>query len=275
MHDRVNINELINAYWKENECEPFSASETALFFFLLWRAGMKDWEIPFKCSTSYISRSIKISRQSVIAARETLYRRGLIYFTKGNINGDKPKYLVTTNPDEWKETFVPVSQNDVSTTPIKLTDCSTVPLSGGKTDSLTSSFTGDVTNELKENGNHDTGRNTSLKDSIKEPETNKNRDEKSNPVLSLDELEKILMNDKKWQSSILSLLSKQFPLSIEELKSSLTVFFRNQRYQGKDSREENDCRNHFYYWLRKQLEQKFKTAYKVIDHSNNPVKNDN
>ena len=194
MYDRVNINELINAYWMENECEPFSASETALFFFLLWRAGMKDWEISFKCSTSYISRSIKLSRQSVIAARDALYRRGLIYFTKGDINGDVPKYLVTTNPDEWKETFAPVSKNDDSISPSKLTGksqgSSSDPLSADKTDKLTpdlivgltADFTGDVTKGLNVKSNQTEEINPSQNNNLTEPSFDRNIDEKNKPV---------------------------------------------------------------------------------------------
>ena len=58
---------------------------------------------------------------------------------------------------------------------------------------FTFDFTGDLTNDLKEKGNQDTGKNASLNDSIKELAQKTNPGEKSNHVLSLDELEKILM----------------------------------------------------------------------------------
>ena len=288
MYDRVNIiNELINAYWMENECEPFSASETALFFFLLWRAGMKDWDIPFKCSTSYISRSIKLSRQSVIAARKALYQRGLIYFNKGNINGDVPKYLVTTNPDEWKETFAPVSKNDDSISPSKLTGksqgSSPDPLSADKTDKLTpnlivgltADFTGKLTANLNNQDIKTERLNSSSTGAIIYPHSNKNSGDTDNSALSLDELENILMHDEKWQSSILSLLSNQFPITTDDIKRNISLFFKRQRSQGKESREENDCRNHFYNWLKIQLAQKAKSGHKLDANSNYHDKNDN
>lgn len=40
--------------------------------------------MPVNCATAVISHSLKLSQQSVILAREKLYKRGLIKFAKGN-----------------------------------------------------------------------------------------------------------------------------------------------------------------------------------------------
>lgn len=68
--------------------------------------------------------------------------------------------------------------------------------------------------------------------------------------LGVDELEKMFLADAAWQSSILSLLS--YSLSGDGLKKQIENFFNHLRCQGVNEREEKDCRNHFYNWIRKQ-----------------------
>lgn len=97
----VNIYELMHAFWQENEYEPFSTAEIALFFFLLERANCRRWKMPFKCSTALVCRSIKVAKQTFLSTRLKLSQRGLITFIQGKGNAMAPAYTVISEPDKW------------------------------------------------------------------------------------------------------------------------------------------------------------------------------
>ena len=44
----MNIYELLNRFWLENEYDPCSATEIALYFFLLNKANIRRWKMPFQ-----------------------------------------------------------------------------------------------------------------------------------------------------------------------------------------------------------------------------------
>lgn len=98
MSKGVNIYEIMQRFWRENEYEPFSTAEIALYFFLIDRANSRRWQMPFKCPTSVISNAIQVTRQTVVNARESLRIRNLITYTKGTGKGTHPMYsLVLTD----------------------------------------------------------------------------------------------------------------------------------------------------------------------------------
>lgn len=77
MSRSVNLYEIMHGFWKENDYEPFPASATALFFFLLDRANSRHWKMPVRCPTTLVCRAINVSKQTALAGRESLMRRGL------------------------------------------------------------------------------------------------------------------------------------------------------------------------------------------------------
>lgn len=93
---------------------PMPASEIALFAYLVNECNKRYWKMPFACSTTRISDDLRISRQTVITAREHLVQRNLISFTEG-----KSRHLPSTY------------------TLIKWTDDLTVELTEGLTHDLT------------------------------------------------------------------------------------------------------------------------------------------
>ncbi len=93
---------------------PMPASEIALFAYLVNECNKRYWQMPFACFTSRISDDLRISRQTVITAREHLVQRNLISFTEG-----KSRHLPSTY------------------TLIKWTDDLTVELTDGLTHDLT------------------------------------------------------------------------------------------------------------------------------------------
>ena len=219
----VNIYELMQRFWRENEYEPFSTAEIALYFFLIDRANSRRWQMPFKCPTLVISTAIQVTRQTVINARESLRTRNLITYSKGTGKGSHPMYsLVFTDglteclPDDLSE---------------PLQDGSTVGLS----DSLTPYNIED--RNIKDN-NYSSNKTGDVK------------------ILSLEELEALLVNDELWLREIITLLSPSCQIELPELKSCLGNFFRYLRCQGTKGREEDDCRRYFVNWIKSLFKNK-------------------
>lgn len=103
MANGVNIYELLHAFWEKNEYEPFSTSETAMFFFLLDRANSRHWQMPVRCLTSVVCQSLKISKQTVITSRSKLQSRCLIRFSEGKGNRSAPYYSIITDTSHWTD----------------------------------------------------------------------------------------------------------------------------------------------------------------------------
>lgn len=168
----VNLYLLMQRFWRENEYEAFSTAEIALYFFLIDRANSRRWQMPFKCPTSIISTAIQVTRQTVVNTREALSERNLITYSKGTGKGSHPMYsLVLTDG---------------------LTEC----LSDELTETLHDSSTVGLSDSLTPYNIED--RN--IKEKIYS--SNKTGDVK---ILSLEELEALLVNDEPWPNEIISL----------------------------------------------------------------------
>lgn len=241
MSKGVNIYEIMQRFWRENEYEPFSTAEIALYFFLINRANSRRWQMPFKCPTSVISAAIQVTRQTVVNARESLRMRNLITYTKGTGKGSHPMYsLVLTDG---------------------LTECLTDGLTESLQDDSTVGLSGSLTPYNIEDRN--------IKD--KYYSSNKTGDVK---ILSLEELEALLVSDEPWLNEIIFLLSPSCQIELPELKSYLCNFFRYLRCQGTKGREEDDCRRYFVNWIKKQPINKNKTTLKPTIHATNQSAND-
>lgn len=218
----VNIYELMHAFWQENEYEPFSTAEIALFFFLLERANCRRWKMPFKCSTALVCRSIKVAKQTFLSARLKLSQRGLITFIQGKGNAMAPAYTVISEPDKWTN-----GKSD------ERTENETEELTDSQTDSQTDRL---PTYNIKDNNIQD-------KDII-----SLNNKGRTDEILSLDELEEIFLADAGWHDEIL----REFPaVSRLELENQIHGFFSRLRDKGENGREEKDCRNYFINSVRK------------------------
>lgn len=213
----VNIYELMHAFWQENEYEPFSTAEIALFFFLLERANCRRWKMPFKCSTALVCRSIKVAKQTFLTARLKLSERGLITFIQGKGNAMAPAYTVISEPDKW-------------------TNGNTDEQTENETEELTDSQTDRKTDSLP---------TYNIKDKDIISLNNKGR---ADEILSFDELEKLFLADVTWHDEIL----REFPaVSRLELENQIHGFFSRLRDKGEKGREEKGCRNYFINSVRK------------------------
>ena len=90
----MNLYELTNRFWQEGEYEPYSSTEVALYFFLLYRANARRWQMPIRCPTEMICNRIKTSKQNLVKARECLKQRGFISFVPGKGKEVAPTYTI-------------------------------------------------------------------------------------------------------------------------------------------------------------------------------------
>lgn len=79
---------------------PMPASEIALFAYLVNECNKRFWQMPFACSTTRISDDLRVSRQTVITAREHLVKRRLISFTEGKSRHLPSTYMLTNWTDD-------------------------------------------------------------------------------------------------------------------------------------------------------------------------------
>ena len=78
----MNIVNYMNHFWLNNQYEPCSPSETALYHYLLFEAERQQWAMPFRIPTQMVMTYTGISKQGVKDARESLRKRGFITYSK-------------------------------------------------------------------------------------------------------------------------------------------------------------------------------------------------
>ena len=79
---------------------PMPASEIALFAYLVNECNKRFWQMHFACSTTRISDDLRVSRQTVLTAREHLVKRRLITFTEGKSRHLPSTYTLTNWTDD-------------------------------------------------------------------------------------------------------------------------------------------------------------------------------
>ena len=210
----MNIYELLNRFWLENEYDPCSATEIALYLFLLNKANTRRWKMPFRCSTELIRMQLSTTRQNVLKAREGLLEKGFISFTTGTSKGNYAQYSI-----------------------IDCTTQFTVQTTDELTDKVTDAITGELTEPLP-------GRLPPH--NIHDKEIYKSHN------ISMDKLESMLLEDGEWHTSILTRLSTA--ITSDKLTDYLKIFFAYQKKKGVKSRAIEDVKIHFQNWLSKKLE---------------------
>ena len=91
---------LMNQMWRSAMKSPMPASEIPLFAYLVNECNKRFWQMPFACSTTRISDDLRVSRQTVITAREHLVKRRLISFTEGKSRHLPSTYTLTNWTDD-------------------------------------------------------------------------------------------------------------------------------------------------------------------------------
>ena len=220
----MSIFELMNYFWFRNENEPCSLSEMALYHYFLFEANRQHWVMPFKVSTQMIQARLNTSKQNVMKAREALMKRGFINYSKGEGKGKPALYTLHLDAPENKETLSQqLSQPLTQKLPHELTR--PLPLS-------------DIKDENTQNVEK-------KKDSIPSPSSS------DKVVLTLSELREKLLSDEPWQLNLSERLAGiGINLSGDSLKGKIKEFFDEQKGKGVTEKEESDCREHVFNWIR-------------------------
>jgi len=89
----------MNQFWRASSMEYMSASEVALYTFIVNECNLHRWDMPVPCSTVRICEVLHMSKQTLCTARKNLARRGLITFTDGRSRHVPSKYSLL----EWTD----------------------------------------------------------------------------------------------------------------------------------------------------------------------------
>lgn len=225
--------DLINRFWEENRSNRFTTSECTLYFYLLNEGNRKYWKMPFSCSSALIIAETGLTKSTLVRARDGLQTRKLISFTEGIQNSRAPTYLIN-DADTYAET--------TSETAYK-----TKGESAGKEKQETAcKRDGKTDKDIK----HETSSGSFSKDkdkNIEKMEVNKGN-------ISIEEIEKRMMEDENWQRLVLSQLSQMGYDAPKDnnLIPYIKQFFNFQRISNISEREEGDCRQHFFNKLKKE-----------------------
>ena len=215
----MSIFDYMNHFWFENESEPCSLSETALYFYLMYEANRQHWAMPFKVSTQMLVARLNTSKQNVMKAREGLRKRGLIDFSKGEGKGKLALYRLL------------LSETQSQSLPPTMTQLLSETLTSKLSQSLPHS-------NIKEENNKEEVK----KDNSPSPN--------SNIVLTLSELRAKLLDDNSWQQDLSSQLAKNgINLNAEAVRKELSDFFDMLVQKGCKGKEEADCRQYAFNWI--------------------------
>ena len=217
----MGIYDYMNHFWFENENDPCSLSEATLYFYLLYEANRQHWASPFKVSTQMLAARLNTSKQNVMKARDGLRKRGLIDFSKGEGKGKPALYTLCLSEEQ--------SQS----------------LSQLMTQQLTESLASELPQSLPHSNIKEENTTKEVGEEKQFPSSN------SKVVLTLSELMEKLLNDNSWLLGLSERLAKnKIILNGEELKDKVREFFSEQEHKGCKGKEEADCREYVFNWIK-------------------------
>ena len=222
----MGIYDYMNHFWFENENDSCSLSESVLYFYLLYEANRQHWVTPFKVSTQMLVARLNTSKQNVMKAREGLRKRRLIDFSKGEGKGKPALYTFC---------FANTGEGVPQTLPLPQT--------------LTPELTDSLPPKLSQSLPHSNIQEENNKEEVREEKQSSSSN--SNNVLTLSELREKLLNDSSWQQDLSSQLAKNgINLNAEALRKELSDFFDMLEQKGCKGKEEADCRQYAFNWIK-------------------------
>ncbi|WP_135434148.1 hypothetical protein [Hymenobacter fodinae] len=78
---------LMNAFWKQDKQQPFTAAATRLYFYLLQHCNSISWTNPFQLADAYLCLGVGMNKGTLRTARESLVEADLIRYTPGGKTG--------------------------------------------------------------------------------------------------------------------------------------------------------------------------------------------
>ena len=137
----------MNQFWRASSMEYMSASEVALYAFIVNECNLHRWDMPVPCSTVRICEVLHMSKQTLCTARKDLAERGLISFTDGRSRHVPSKYSLL----EWTDNLT-----------VELTDGLTAdftPLKDKEKDNFIKSESTNFSNKEREKTNANDSQN--------------------------------------------------------------------------------------------------------------------
>ena len=227
----MSIYDYLIHFWLKNEYDQCSLSEIALYFCLLHEANRQHWVSPFKASTQMLMVRLGTSKPNIMKARESLMRRGLISYVKGDGKGKPALYTLLLNSAEKDQ------QSQEFTQPL--------------TQKLTPVMTMQVTETLPPalplpNKKEEDTINAGRKEGPSTPSQSQ-----LNKELTLDELQVKLLADTEWINGLSKrLYAAGINFSDNDLKGKINEFLDDLRSRKVTHKEESDCRDHVFNWIR-------------------------
>ena len=269
----MNLVNYLNHFSLNNQYEPCSPSETALYHYLLFEAERQQWAMPFRIPTQMVMTYTGISKQGVKDARESLRKRGFITYSKGEGKGRPALYsLVHNNTNELhtqQYRRITASQSVTDSKTQKMTEDVTQQLSSGPTQELSQELTHESTQtETQESTLTDTqdltqGLTEDLPQELipelpheaplyNAPESTKESAQSLPQKLPLSELRTILLNDTSWHDEMIRQLANDGisidPTVLPRRRAGLLGW---RAKLGVSERAETDCRSHILNSIRK------------------------
>lgn len=219
----MNIYNIIQNFWEKNEHNQCSLSEISLYFYLIHEANRQHWTSPFCVNTQILAAKLGTSKQNVLKAREGLAERDIISYEKGDGKGKPALYQLNLGLSERLEH------------PQQLTHPLTRQLSHPLPHPLSQKTTQPLSQPLSP-------------PNIKEEDKICNVKEGK---ISLDDLKVKLIADTEWLQALSKQLSEiGISLSEKNLISKLNDFFSDLKVRNVNHKEEGDCRNHVFNWIK-------------------------
>ena len=273
----MNANDFMSQFWFQNQYDPCSPSETALYHYLLFEAERQQWTMPFKVPTLTMMAYTGISKEGVSNAREELQKRGLITYSKGEGKGRSALYsLVHNNTNELH-----TQQYRRITALQSVTDSKTQKMTEDVTQQLPSEPTQELSQELTHESTQTETQESTLTDThdltqdltqgltedlpqelipelpheaplYNAPESTQGSAQSLPQKLPLSKLRTILLNDKSWHDEMIRQLANDgISINYIILTRRIASFLDWQEKQGVLEREEADCRSHILNSIRK------------------------
>jgi DNA-binding MarR family transcriptional regulator len=168
-----------------------------------------------------LAARLNTSKQNVMKARDGLRKRGLIDFSKGEGKGKPALYTLRLSEEQ--------SQS----------------LSQLMTQQLTESLASELPQSLPHSNIKEENTTKEVGEEKQSPSSN------SKVVLTLSELMEKLLNDNSWLLGLSERLAKnKIILNGEELKDKVREFFSEQEHKGCKGKEEADCREYVFNWIK-------------------------
>ena len=249
----MNTNDFMSRFWFQNQYDPCSPSETALYHYLLFEAERQQWAMPFRVPTQMAMTYTGISKQGVIDARERLRKRGFITYSKGEGKGRPALYsLAHTDTDELQTQQyrrITALQNVTDSKTQKMTEDVTQQLPSEPTQELTRNIAQNSTQDLPQELIPELPHEAPLYNA---PESTQGSAQSLPQKLPLSELRTILLNDTSWHDEMIRQLAND-GISIDHtvLTRRIAGFLDWQEKLGVLERGEADCRSHILNSIRK------------------------